>query len=386
MAKQRLEWLDALRGFTMLLVVTNHVYGFGFETNTKYSMFMSLCLLFRMPLFFFISGFLAYKASFSWSAADTGRLVARKLRVQVVPTLVFMTAYVAIRAKHFWPELQAAWESPMKGGYWFTLVLLEMFLVYYLVEMASRRSSAAIIALWAVSVAGYATMYMPSWFAWPKDYWLKLTSITELVRNFHFFLLGNIVHRYWDRVQRLLDSRWFFPLIVAVAFVGAADYLRWHNLRMQWANLPRTLAIYALVMMIVAFFRHYASWFGKDRAVGVALQYIGVRTLDIYLIHYFFIPKLPEVGTWFKAHPGNFVIEGTAAIAVGVIVVAFALLTSQVLRVSPVLTKWLFGREQPQTAPPAEPAMTATTEPATASPTELVPPTEPAIAPTTGQP
>ena len=55
--KQRLEWLDALRGFTMLLVVTNHVYDMSFVTNPKYSMFMSLCLLFRMPLFFFISGF-----------------------------------------------------------------------------------------------------------------------------------------------------------------------------------------------------------------------------------------------------------------------------------------------------------------------------------------
>ena len=65
---QRLEWLDALRGFTMLMVVTNHVYGLGFDTNTKHSMFMSLCLLFRMPLFFFISGFLAYKASFSCQA------------------------------------------------------------------------------------------------------------------------------------------------------------------------------------------------------------------------------------------------------------------------------------------------------------------------------
>ena len=76
--KQRLEWLDALRGFTMLMVVTNHVYGFGFATNTKYSMFMSLCLLFRMPLFFFISGFLAYKASFSWNLRDTGQLITHR--------------------------------------------------------------------------------------------------------------------------------------------------------------------------------------------------------------------------------------------------------------------------------------------------------------------
>ena len=28
--KPRLEWLDALRGFTMILVVANHVAGLGF--------------------------------------------------------------------------------------------------------------------------------------------------------------------------------------------------------------------------------------------------------------------------------------------------------------------------------------------------------------------
>ncbi len=344
MTKQRLEWLDAMRGFTMLMVVANHIYDFGFGINAKYSMFMSLCLLFRMPLFFFISGFLAYKADFTWSLRDTGTLLVKKLRVQVVPTLVFMTAYIALRAKHFWPELAAAWESPTKGGYWFTLVLLEMFIIYYIIELASRRSSVAILVAWALALAGYATMYMPAWFSWPKDYVWHLTSVTGLVRYFHFFLLGNIVHRHWGRVQRLLDSAWLYPLLIAVAFMGAADYLNWHTLRLQWANLPRTLAMYALVVLIFAFFRHYAGWFGKDRRIGAAMQYVGVRTLDIYLIHYFFIPRVPAVGAWFKANPGNFVLEGTAAIAVALLVTAFALLTSHVLRVSPLLKRWLFGR------------------------------------------
>lgn len=351
MQKPRLEWLDALRGFTMLMVVTNHTYGFGFATDTKYSMFMSLCLLFRMPLFFFISGFLAYKASFSWNLRDTGQLIAKKLRVQIVPTVVFMTAYIAIAAKHFWPKMEEAWMSPTKGGYWFTLVLLEMFLVYYAVCWVGKRftkgsrGSVALIILWFLSLFAYATLYMPSWFSWYRDDFWKATSITELARYFHFFLLGNLVHRYWGQVQRLFDSKWFFPLLIAIAYVGAADYLKWHNLRLQWANLPRTLSMYALVMMIVAFFRHYADWFSKDTKVGYALQYIGVRTLDIYLIHYFFIPKLPDVGVWFKAHPQNFILEGSVAIALGLLVVAFSLLTSQVLRVSPFLKKWLFGRE-----------------------------------------
>jgi fucose 4-O-acetylase-like acetyltransferase len=78
--------------------------------------------------------------------------------------------------------------------------------------------------------------------------------------------------------------------------------------------------------------------------VGRSLQYVGVRTLDVYLLHYFFLPHLPAVGAWFKANPHNFALEGTAALLVALLVVAFALLTSNILRVSPFLKKWLFGR------------------------------------------
>lgn len=360
--KQRLEWLDALRGFTMLMVVTNHVYGFGFDTNTKYSMFMSLCLLFRMPLFFFISGFLAYKASFSWNLRDTTSLISKKLQVQIVPTVAIMTAYIALTAKDFWINMSNAWQSPTKGGYWFTIVLLEMFLVYYgvcwLASWVERRwklqdshfTDWVLVVVWAISVFAYATLYMPSWFSWYKgDFW-KVTSITELARDFQFFLLGNLVHRHWQRVQHLLDTSWLFPFLVLIAFLGAGDYLKWHLLRMQWANLPRTLAMYALVLMCVAFFRYYQDWFTKEKRVGRFLQFIGVRTLDIYLLHYFFIPKLPEVGVWFKAHPNNFMLEGVVAILAALFVVAFAVVASHVLRVSPFLKKWLFGREEKKRA------------------------------------
>ena len=393
MMKQRLEWLDALRGFTMLMVVANHVYSISFEANSKYSMFMSVCLLFRMPLFFFIGGFLAYKATFSWNIADTWQLVRKKLRVQIIPTLFFMTAFIALFRKPFWQGMETAWLSPTKDGYWFTLVLLEMLLAYYVIcfiankvsskcivhsaevhsaevhsdtcnsEMpASQQSlctmhsstmhshdtvhSYILIAIWAIAFFGYATLYMPKWFHWQKDIFWQATSLTEFVRFFHFFLLGNLCHRHWERLCRWLDIPGLTVMLLAVAFIGAADYLNWHHLRLHWANLPRTAAMYALVLLCVAFFRHYAEWFKSGHVVGRTLQFIGVRTLDVYLLHYFFLPHMPDVGAWFKDNPHNFILEGTVAIAVALLVTAFTLLTSQILRVSPLLRKWLFGRER----------------------------------------
>ena len=123
---------------------------------------------------------------------------------------------------------------------------------------------------------------------------------------FHFFLFGNIVRRYWDRAQRLMDSGWFLPVVLAVAFFCVMDTLKWHTLRLQWANLPRTASMYLLLTLVIMYFRHYGEAFTGRTRLGRGLQYIGVRTLDIYLIHYLFIPHVGAVGAFFNSHRGNF--------------------------------------------------------------------------------
>ena len=87
--KERMEWLDAMRGFTMILVVAYHVAQMGFLQPVKQSSSMSFLMLFRMPLFFFVSGFLAYKASLTWKFETFLSLLGKKIRIQIIPTVVF---------------------------------------------------------------------------------------------------------------------------------------------------------------------------------------------------------------------------------------------------------------------------------------------------------
>ena len=226
--KPRLGWLDALRGFTMLLVVTNHVALKSFGMQIRWSTALQFFLLFRMPLFFFISGFLAYKASRIWNAHTLGELTLKKLRVQIIPTAVFLLLLLAmIPTTPFIDSLNEALASSMKAGYWFTLVLLYMLLTFYAFSYIESKLSAwranshfsflippssfLVILLFIVSLCLFETCYLPRQFSWALGHkgqpnaFMNYSSLVEMIRYFPFFLYGAIVHRYWERAQQLMD-------------------------------------------------------------------------------------------------------------------------------------------------------------------------------------
>ena len=360
--KPRLEWLDALRGFTMILVVAYHVAIMGFGESWKNSSSIPFLMLFRMPLFFFVSGFLAYKASQVWNMRNFGTLVIKKIRVQIVPTVFFFLFATAIFNKDFFVGLMDNLGASMKGGYWFTLVLLYMFLIYYpfayLDSIIKRFLPAGwgwlpIVAFFLLSLCVYETNYLPQEFEWamgsklPKTQvtdFLTYSSMDQLLLYFPFFLYGNIVHRYWDKAQQVMDSKWFFPMLTFIVIFAAMDALKWHMLKSVWAIIPLTLARFMLLTITFMYFRCYQQYFTKLSPIGVSLQYIGRRTLDIYLIHFLFLPNLPQVGSYFNTHSHNFVIDTTLSVLVGLIVIGFCCITSNILRISPIFKKWLFGR------------------------------------------
>ena len=165
-----------------------------------------------------------------------------------------------------------------------------------------------------------------------------------------FFLLGNIIRRYWHQAERLFDTSWFFPLVVTLAVVCCADIFQLHTLKKVWVNLPRTTAMYALLLIVVMFFRHYQAWFEEGKRTGRFLSFIGTRTLDIYLLHFLLLPKMPQVGAWLNANQPNFLLSIVLSVSVALVVIAFCLLASQLLRVSPFLQLYLFGKRQTKTA------------------------------------
>ena len=127
--KKRIEYIDALRGFTMILVVFSHVLLFSLDI--KSSFINEVFISFRMPLFFFISGFIGYKGNVVWNKQTWWVMSKKKILIQLLPTLVFGLIYTYAYCNL---DLNAFAADNMKLGYWFTIVLLEMFLLMYTIN------------------------------------------------------------------------------------------------------------------------------------------------------------------------------------------------------------------------------------------------------------
>ena len=83
-----------MRGFTILLVVMWHVsyFGLGFDSSDTFNLQQYVFVPLRMPLFFFVSGFLMYKAAFQWNYSNTAQFLKKKVLVQVISPLIFKEA------------------------------------------------------------------------------------------------------------------------------------------------------------------------------------------------------------------------------------------------------------------------------------------------------
>lgn len=353
--KKRMEWLDAMRGFTMILVVAQHIVSHAFELNIKFTAIQSQMILFRMPLFFFVSGFLAYSSKTIWNGNTLGKSLLKKLRLQMLPTIVFLAAYLAIFYKDIGTAFVDTLEKPLKGGFWFTYVLFLMFILYYLFAYVEAKinkwtkgrlpSWVPILVLWLLAMFAYETNYMPKYFDYQKEEWCNYSSFSQVTLYFCFFVTGNFCRRYWNQANKLFSTKWFFAAIVVLAFVCTIEFFKWHNLRLMWANIPRTIAIYSFLCIVIMCFRHYEHTFSKQTRIGRIMQYIGTRTLDIYLIHLFLIPHLPMIGEWIKDNKPGVVVEMTLILVLAGLVIAASLFISAVLRTSPILREYLFGRK-----------------------------------------
>lgn len=119
----------------------------------------------------------------------------------------------------------------------------------------------------------------------------------EVTRYFQFFALGIFCRKYWNQFARLLTKDWFKTLFIVI-FVACLCFMNLIEKSQTFPPTPNSVKIigilvrYAGLIVVVSFFFSRERYFNEGNISGNLLEYIGRRTLDIYLLHFFFLPDL----------------------------------------------------------------------------------------------
>ena len=346
----RIEYIDALRGFTMILVVFSHVelFSFGFPSPSPLG---DLIVSFFMPLFFFISGYIGYKPNIEWNLNTWLKMFKNKFSTMLIPTLIWGVIYTYI---HLNSNIYTFASHNLKLGYWFTIVLWEMFIIINTLNLLVYNSNGKtfkkhqLIGLITLAIIMIAAKFLLR--SSPVlDEVGNILSLHNTFRYFPYIAFGYICSMYKSIFNRIISHK-HFSLAIIVLYV-LLFYVNRHYIFPNISNgiLYRSLDL--IISLTIGFlgllivynsFRFYQHSFSYDRIFGKVLQYIGKRTLDIYLIHYFLLPQLPQIREMLSIG-NNSVLEIAIGGSLSIIIVGVCLVISSILRTSPILAKYLFG-------------------------------------------
>ncbi|MDE6741500.1 MAG: acyltransferase [Muribaculaceae bacterium] len=338
---KRLRYIDAMRGLAILLVVFSHVTNAYVKmpiTNASFSGVYYMMTMFRMPLFFFVSGFFAFRMAEKWTWPTVRRVMTKKFQAQIVGLAVFSFLFGALMKNwHF----HFLWTS---NPYWFTISLFEMFIIYLSVALIVKKTCSN-IPLYILLAVSFISPFVFNFFTDG----LKLPRWTVAIQTWHtlnywpYFMMGIFARRFESFTWKVIDNQYFKALMIIGFFALVLFYGCRHKYSIEWDFVMTAMRITGLMTLLVTF-RSYRDWFDKGTPVSDWMSFVGSRTLDIYYIHYFFIPDLSFMKGFLSIGPGNNVLAMLlVGLAISALVIALCLIVSAILRSTPFLSSWLFG-------------------------------------------
>ena len=159
-------------------------------------------------------------------------------------------------------------------------------------------------------------------------------------RYFHFFVFGVVARRFDKIFKFILENNWINLFLIFTLIVSLFFYYKYPSL--GTSSIMEIIPRYSSLILVFTYFHTYQNNFTNKSRCGVMLQFIGKRTLDIYLLHYFLLPNLHFIGTFLKQDQ-NIVLELILGISIALLVIVLCLVISSIIRINPILSKLLLG-------------------------------------------
>lgn len=342
----RQSYLDVLKGIAIFLVVMGHVIAFQIR-GLDHSLLFKIIGTVHMPLFFFISGWLSFKAA--GIEVFSGKALFKRFRRLIIPMVVLSSLWVLYYPKTglespLAPGFAGLWCDMWKNGYWFTPVLFCIFLCFGVVQPLMMRCRSVFAELCAGAVIT-AVLYAGDLFLAPH---LRGILSTELIVQYlPMFLLGWIARRHSDGFKAFwLKSKGF--TLALICGVPAFYFITW-TWEFPWLApwMIFILNIITRFCIAVAGFGCVVPWSERTPETPAVKLWslLGRKSLAIYLLHYFFLFPLMGLRPYFLAMNSALVPMALFAALNAAVIIAIVLLVDYILSFSRPLSLIFTGNE-----------------------------------------
>ena len=253
--------------------------------------------------------------------------------------------------------------SYWKDGYWFTLCLFELFLLYLPLSAILRHCR----RFWqkiAVVLITYAVLLIAASFLSSEQANHDIVGIGLMSYFFPIFMVGVFARKY-SYVDCTVTSSgtWFTIAAIVFAFTFYSIVYPWDLpfLPGWYKAVARPLMHISTVIIAVNVVKPWSKRefciatadtasivtqdnASKPSAVARYFKYLGTESLSIYLLHYFFLFPLTPLQEPLKAIGLQFIPLATIATVVAFIVIAITLFVSSIISHSPLLSLLLLGK------------------------------------------
>lgn len=281
MNKDRDNSVDVIKGIAILLVVLGHAIQFGtvnFDNNIIYKIIYS----FHMPLFMFVSGYIASRTKiFNY------KFVLRKFNTLVIPFIIWYLINYIVNSKY--KELNIIEymviliKAPDKG-LWFLWILFLCFCIltiFYRIMKVNKKL--IIILLIVLNILGLKFNFI---------------GLNLVAWYFPFFYIGFLVAG-----KKAILLRYSKALLILSILIYFFTMPFWHrtsgplflsNVNILFFDITIFRVIITFVYKYITAFSAIFILFYTVKSLGILknsklFQYLGKKTMDIYIIHLYFL-------------------------------------------------------------------------------------------------
>jgi fucose 4-O-acetylase-like acetyltransferase len=319
---QRLRYIDALKGFLIVCVVTGHVILRSQSSLLGDHIFTFICS-FQMPIFMLVSGFVNYKNDlacfFNWADIKK-RFIALMLPFLMWGIVIRGIIDINLSVK------QSISVIINPQVLWFIYALFFIYCIFYLLCWFANKvhiKSELMIALGILFLFGIFAVTN-----------IRKFAFQFISYYFMFYSIGFFLRKYWIYVEKYL--RYFFFISIPV-FLTLAFHWKWRapfvilNITIQ-----NNLCLYAYwlitALFAIPFFMYIFKHYIRE---GWLLCELGKNTLGIYVVHGIINTRLTPLMNQFP-----YVIQVVLS-TTSIIIICYFI--TKLLRKIPVIKTFLLG-------------------------------------------